>query len=119
MTTLQPINDIHTLNILQHEAAADNHAVFAPTHVIKTGDKITGYVSMGGIPLVHGWFDTRDQNALRTKRVLNEIDRKMLSHGHKWYQTVLEDTSPFVSVADRLGFKRVLRGTLFMKGTRL
>jgi hypothetical protein len=47
------------LPILEAQAKADGHALIAPSHVFERRGELVGYVSLGVVPLMLPWFDTK------------------------------------------------------------
>ena len=48
---------------LVRAAEADNHVVLAPTHLVVRGGEILGYASVGAVPLVLTWLDSKKVKA--------------------------------------------------------
>src|SRR5688572_15550674 len=62
------------LSALNECAAADQHVAIAPTHLVLKGEQVVGYGSLGGMPTMHVWMDTRHTNALDSVRMLEHAE---------------------------------------------
>jgi hypothetical protein len=94
---------------LRERAAADNHPVLAPTHIMLRGGKICGYLSLGSLPTVQAWFDTQHKHAADSIRMIEHGETIIREQGHPAYAVCVAETSPFQPHMERLGFK--LMGT--------
>jgi len=115
-TQLQPIRQ-EDLQPLYKAAAEDNHVVVAPTHVVSRDGEIIGYYSINAIPHVEWWLHTEKVKALTSIRLLNQVSTAMSKCGFPWIQTVIPDTSPFLPVAERIGYYPIGHGVLHFKQT--
>lgn len=93
------------LGQLQQQAAADNHAVLSPTHVMMKGDKIIGYMSLGGLPTVQAWFDSTHKHAADSLKMIEHAETVMREQGVRVYAVCCADSSPFNPHMQRLGFR--------------
>ena len=53
-------------------AAADNHPVLAPSHVMVKGGQVIGYLSLGSLPTVQAWFDSKNKHALDSLKMIEQ-----------------------------------------------
>jgi hypothetical protein len=61
-------------------AVADNHSVVFPTHVMVKKDEITGYLSVGAVPNVGGWFSQQKMNPRDSFQILNVLSSMLPTH---------------------------------------
>lgn len=104
-----------TLQALEQAAAADEHDVVSPTHVMVRGDQIIGYLSLGGLPVVQAWFDSKSGHVLDSLKMIEMGEAIFDSQGVKQYCVGVADNSPFAPHMERLGFKKLLTNTLWVK----
>ena len=114
MTAIYPIS-ASIMPQLIAEAAKDNHIVIAPTHVIRKGDDIVGYASVGGMPLVHWWLDTKKGTAIDTVRIQKECEKALKNTGVNVYQILCSNESPYILVMEKLGYKLLGQSNLYVK----
>lgn len=100
---------------LQAAAAEDKHAVVAPTHIMMKGEKILGYLSLGGLPIVHAWFDTKHPHALDSLKMI-ETGEAIFAHGGvNAYGVLCAEDSPFARHMERMGFHKLGTTVLYLK----
>jgi len=112
---LVAIKDNETVRKLFEAAKADNHLCIAPTHVMLRGDQIIGYLSLGGMPVVQAWFDSRSGHVLDSLKMIEMGEAVFDSQGGKQFMIAVDERSPFFPHMERLGFKPVMTTTLFHK----
>ena len=112
---LVPLKDNVTAKRLFEAAAADDHTVIAPTHVMLRGEEIIGYLSLGGMPVVQSWFDSKSLHVLDSIKMIEMADAVMASQGVQAYQVAVSEESPFKEHMVRLGYTRVFTTTLWQK----
>lgn len=95
------------LEALRAAAAADNHAVIAPTHVMQRGDEVCGYLSLGGLPTVQAWFDSHHKHAADSLKMIEHGETILREQGHRAFAVCCAETSPFQPHMERMGFKLV------------
>ena len=100
---------------LQRAAAADDHLVLAPTHVMMKGEQIVGYLSLGGLPTVHAWFDSKSPHASDSLKMIETGEAIMASNGARQYAVAVAEHSPFTAHMERLGFTKLGTTTLWTK----
>lgn len=60
---------------LHKNAAEDNHAgVYLPTHVSVKDGRIVGYLSVGVVPMILTWQDTKRVTPLDSIRLLSKVE---------------------------------------------
>lgn len=64
---------------LAERAAADGHAVVAPTHVFEKRGEIVGAIALGSVVLALPWFHTQRCHAGDTKYFINQSENLVAS----------------------------------------
>lgn len=103
------------LQRLATAAAADQHGVLNPTHVMMKGDQIVGYLSIGGLPVVQCWFDSRHPHAADSIKMIEHGETVCRTQGIGSYAVACADTSPFSKHMERLGYTKLGTTTLWRK----
>lgn len=91
-------------------AERDNHPVFAPTHVVEKHETIVGYLSLGVIPTVILWLDSKEVKAIDSVVVGATFENIMRAQGFQNAIVLCDKTSPFHSKMEKTGYT-VLTGT--------
>lgn len=89
---------------LQHAASEDNHRVLAPTHVVTKSDEIVGYLSLGAVPVVHVWMDTKKVKVRDTLAVLTTMENIASNKGWGLICLPCSDQSPYLPFMDKFGY---------------
>lgn len=100
---------------LEVAAAADNHGVAAPSHVICRGREIIGYLSIGTVPSVYMWLDSKAMHARDTVDVVNFYENYIAGSGASGFFLPVPDASPLRPFVEKLGYNLVAKTTLFFK----
>jgi len=100
---------------LKHAAAQDNHTVIAPTHVVTKGGQIVGYGSLGGMPTLHVWLDSKQVHAVESLRLLETIEAVAASQGVRTVLMPCAEESPFAMHMERMGFTKLGATVLYVK----
>ena len=103
------------LEQLGQQAAADNHAVIAPTHVMVKDGQIIGYLSLAGLPVVQAWFDSHHKHAADSIRMIEHGETIFREQGGRQFAVACTEESPFSPHLERLGFKKLGTTTLWAK----
>lgn len=112
---LRPLRDNEQLRQLFEAAKADNHQCIAPTHVMMRGNQIIGYLSLGGVPTVQAWFDSKSGHVLDSLKMIEMGEAILASQGAPGFLVAVSDQSPFYPHMQRLGFEPVFATTLWRK----
>lgn len=104
-----------TVDRLHAAAAADNHAVLNPTHVVLKGEAIVGYGSLAGLPTLHLWVDSKRVNAMESMRLLETTEVLLAEGGCRAVCVPCSEESPFYAHMERLGYTKLGRTVLFVK----
>lgn len=105
------------LQTLQAAAAADQHPVIAPTHVMLKGPDIIGYLSLGGLPTVQAWFDSRHKHPLDSLKMIEHGETILREQGVRQFALCCAEQSPFHPHLERLGFKCLGTTQVWVKET--
>ena len=112
---LVPLRDGSRLKELSEAAAADNHVVLGPTHLVVRGDKIVGYGSLGGLVTLHVWLDSKSVHAGDSVRMLETAEALLADKGAGAVLMPCAENSPFAPHMERLGFKKLGATVLWIK----
>lgn len=112
---LVALKDNDMVRRLGAAAQADNHLCIAPTHVMVRGEEIIGYLSIGGMPVVQAWFDSKSGHVLDSLKMIEMGEAIFDSQGGKQYMIAVSESSPFAPHMERLGFKPVMQTVLWHK----
>ena len=88
---------------LWESAKEDSHIVIAPTQVVVKGGHIVGYASIGAIPMVHVWLDSRHVFARESVGLL-EVTERIIRPRAGAYIMPCSEQSPFYKYMPKLGF---------------
>ena len=114
MIITRPISQ-QEIQYVMAEGAKDDHGIIAPTHVVVDGKELLGALSVGSIPLVLPWFNTKKCTARISGRVIRDIETSMRFAGWKFAALPLGKTSPFYPLMEQHNFVKIYENTLFMK----
>ncbi len=95
-------------------AKADAHRVVGATHLILQEDRVVGYVSLGGIPLMNVWVD-KDRVKVRDSLGLMQAAEAILAEHHGAVMTPCMESSPFHKLMPGLGYETLGTTTMFVK----
>lgn len=97
-------------------AERDKHGPpLAPTHVVTLGGRIVGSVGINSLPLYTLWLDSTLMSPRNTVGVLNVVENTLRMEGREMVATIINQGSPFLPVASRLGYLPATTSTLFLK----
>lgn len=113
---LKPISSREELEALERAAAADNHSVLAPTHLVVRGGDIVGYASIGGIPILNVWVDSQRVKARESAYLLNAAENVAAATGVRRILLPCSQESPFHPLIEKLGYTRLGVTSLNVKG---
>ena len=95
-------------------AGKDRHPVCLPTHIVRKGGEIVGYISF--TPSYHAWIDTQRVNAFDTfRRVFPGADEIAKSFGCRSIFYLTGRQSNLTPFAERIGYKHLGSTELFVK----
>lgn len=114
MVKVRPITPPE-IEIVTKLGAEDDHGIIAPTHVVNDGELILGCFSVGSIPLVLPWLDTRVGNVHRSAKAFRQVETALRIAGQKYMAVPCGKESPFYPFVERAGYVKVYDNTLFMK----
>lgn len=100
---------------LQRRAALDNHGVWYPTHIVKKGGEISGYISICNTPIVNVWLDSKTIVARDSVQLLSTIENVMRMTGRCDYVMPCSKDSPFFNNMPRLGYSVMGENVWFHK----
>jgi hypothetical protein len=120
------------LKELQAAAAADEHAMFHPTHIAERGAspspgtqglgsaggpaEILGFASMGAIPLVNVWFDRQKCKGRDSLTLFNMVENEAARAGFRTICVPCTVKSPLRPIIEKgLGYSYFGETGLFLK----
>lgn len=112
---LVALKDAETHRKLVNAAAQDQHLVIAPTHVMLRGEEIIGYLSLGALPVVQAWFDSKSGHVLDSLKMIEMGEAIFDSQGVKQFAIGVTEESPFAPHMERLGFTKLGSTVLWHK----
>lgn len=112
---LVPLRSPQEFAALQTVAAADSHVVIGPSHLITRGGEILGYASLGRVPTLHVWLDSKHASAGDTLRMLETAEALLADKGVGLVIMPCAEESPFTPHMERLGFQKLGTTVLWAK----
>jgi hypothetical protein len=103
------------LQALIEAAAADRHVVLGATHVVEKEGQICGYLSLGVVPVVNCWMDSKRLKVRDSVQVFNTLDSLMEQLGMPRYLMPCAEDSPFREYMGKADYEPVCDTTLFLK----
>jgi hypothetical protein len=98
-------------------AAADRHKVVAPTHVAVNAGEIVGYASIGALPAVVCWTDSRRTVKTEGFRFLREVEG-FAAERYQDIMLVCTPHSPFRPFLERVGYQFLGNADFLQKKVR-
>jgi len=99
-------------------AKADNHNFRFPTHVILRDKEIIGAASLGLVPLVLHWSDSKKLHPKDSLFIPRVVDSVMETMGHTAYWVACRQASPYFHCMEKLGYKKTWDDAgIFLSGT--
>lgn len=112
---VSPLKSETELRALIELASGDHHMIFAPTHLIRRGEELLGYVSLGGATVLNAWVDSRRVSARESLFALNVVENLAAASGVKRLLLPVAENSPFFPLVGRLGYAALGKATLNWK----
>lgn len=125
---LRPVRDETDVEFIRRAAANDKHQALFPTHYVErqTADvarlngsrirgEIIGAAGIGRVPLLTLWLHSAEVRPRETCGLLNVIENSLRLGGAPFMAAVVDLASPFLGVAERLGYERHEGKVLFTK----
>lgn len=111
---LRPLRSSEELTRLSEAAAADNHTVLAATHLVIKEGAIVGYASLGGIPIMNVWVDSKQVRAVDTLSMMAAAEAVL---AERWQAVVVPcmPTSPLKPYMAKLGYAEIGESVLHLK----
>jgi hypothetical protein len=109
------------LKDLQAAAKADDHILFHPTHIAERGPEkeILGYATIGAIPLVNVWFDSKRVKGRESATLMNMVENEAQRAGHHTICVPCWASSPLRPMIEKgLGYSYFGEAGLFLKTLR-
>ncbi len=113
MTQIRKATD-SDLPILSKLAAADDHAVVFPTHVVERDHQMIGYLSVANVPTVLVWLDTHRANIRDSMACMNLYENMVAGVGAPAVIIPCSEKSPFRSLVEQVGYLDLKCG-MFLK----
>lgn len=99
-------------NPLYEAAKADGHGVAAPTHVIFKDGKPAGYLSIGVVPTVLLWLDSKAIHIRDTLKVQEYYEQFLKDHNVSGFLVPIPSNSPLQPLAEKLGHQLASPNTM-------
>ena len=97
-------------------ATKDDHSIHLPTHKIVKNGEVVGAWSLGSIPLVMTWNDTKKINSRESLLIQNAINSIMNDRGQEQYFIACDENSNYRKYMERCGYKLFWKTDIFVKG---
>lgn len=114
MVRVRPITQPE-IEVVTKLGLEDDHGIIAPTHVVSDGDVLLGCFSVGSVPLVLPWLDTRLASRFRSAKAFEQVETALRVSGQKYVAIPCGKESPFYRFVERAGYVKIYDNTLFMK----
>jgi hypothetical protein len=99
---------------LLEAAHADNHSVVRPTHIVRKDEGIIGYLSIGVLPTVLLWMDTKRAKVRDSLAVITFYENLVAPSGGVIIP--VQSKSPYYPLMEQAGYEKAGDGTIFLKG---
>ncbi len=96
-------------------AGKDNHLVLAPSHVVMKDNAYVGFLSLGNVPTVLAWLDTKQIQARESATIVAVFENILSAQGVGLVLLPLPTTSPFLPLVEKDGYVALGDGKVFMK----
>lgn len=106
LPTIRPINGQEEYAELSVIASRDDHKALFPTHIIRKGEEIAGYLSLG--PYTTIWLHSQKVELRDTLCIFVAMDALLAQIGLSRYVLIVSPNSPFVGKLDHFGFGKSL-----------
>jgi hypothetical protein len=107
------------LSELKDACAADDHVLFQPTHIMETGSDIIGSASIGAIPMVNLWLDSKKVKPRESAMLVNMVENTAAGMGFATICLPCWKSSPLRPFMERGGGYNYFGETgLFLKDLR-
>jgi len=74
--------------------------------MLKDGE-ITGYLSMGAVPMVHAWFDSQKMHAGESLQIIDTMEAILRDRGVNVMTACVREESPFSRHMEELGYEKI------------
>jgi hypothetical protein len=104
---VRPVRE-QDLERIMKAAAEDGHMALAPNLIIEKMGEVAGYIGLNSLPYFQGWYSTKLISARESVMLFNQVEN--LARGKVgWDQLILllPNTSPFVGVIGRFGYRHL------------
>ena len=108
---IRPVS-LHDLPVIHEAAAADNHGVAAPSHVVIKNGEIVGYISMCVVPTVLLWLHSKKCRAADLLAVKDYTNDFMTLNNQPGYLVPIPADSPILPFAKKLGLQLASPNTM-------
>jgi hypothetical protein len=107
------------LKELQRAAADDKHNVIVPTHIAEKDGRVIGYASIGALPLVNVWLDSKAGKPRDTLNLLNQVENEAYRQGHRTICMPCWNGSPLRPFMEtQFGYKHLMESGYYVKKLR-
>lgn len=100
---------------LKQAAAEDAHTVLKPTHVLEKDGKFVGYLSIGAVPVVFTWMDSKNIQARESVNTLAYVEDMLKAVGADCVCIPCWEHSPFYKYMESFGYQKTIQTTMFVK----
>ena len=104
LPTLRPLRTNADFHALHEAAAADQHRVIAPTHLVEKSGGVVGYCSLGGATPMLVWLDSQKVQARDSLYLLNMAENLAANAGVRQLMVPCQTDSPFHPFMEKFGY---------------
>lgn len=105
------------LSRIEAAARADGCEVLYPTHYVEKNKEVVGYISLGVIPMVAAWLDSKKVKARDSIQLASFVDDAMTLRGVQIYSMPIHSDSPAIPYFSQIGCIDAGQHTLFLKSS--
>lgn len=95
-------------------AAADGHILIHPTHVVKRGNEIVGYGSLGAVRMMFAWLDSKKLSGPESFRAWRQAETELKRMGGPIALPCTAD-SPLLPFVERMGYRGIFNARVHVK----
>jgi hypothetical protein len=107
--------DLAKLEIM---AGADNHTVWGATHVAELNGEMIGYASIGAVPMINLWLNSKVPRPRDAISLLNMVENEAARAGFRVVCIPCDAKSPFRPMMERFGYRFLMESGYFTKKLR-
>lgn len=108
-TKQEDLNEMVTL------ARADNHEIIMPTHTVRKGETMLGYLSIAAMPTVLVWMHTQRTQVRDSLGVLSFFEGMVAASGASGLILPVMEHSPYRPLIEKVGYVNAGNASFLIK----